>query len=150
MLAGFGRQYGLDPGLGLLLGRAFGSGMGQGGVCGALTGAFMVLGLALDRDGDEKRSRYRCYDLAEHLINGFKARHGTIRCRELLGGVDPATAAGRARAAEEKLALRLCPAYVDTAAGLLAELLADPPPSGPGSRGSELWGGQPGSTQEEE
>ncbi|MCK5553165.1 MAG: C_GCAxxG_C_C family protein, partial [Deltaproteobacteria bacterium] len=47
MFAGFGEQYGLDREMAIKLGRAFGSGMGQGGVCGALVGGYMILGLAL-------------------------------------------------------------------------------------------------------
>ena len=139
MLAGFGRQFGLETDTCLRLGRAFGAGLGQGGVCGALNGAFMILGLALKTDGeDEVWARYRSYDLVEHLIKEFIARHGSIRCRDLLGGVDPATAAGRAQALKEQLYVKLCPGFVDTAAELLDKVLADPPPSGAGSRVNEL------------
>ena len=76
------------------LGRAFGSGMGQGGVCGALVGGYMILGLALQGETDEGRARYKTYDLVREFTGHFTARHGTIVCKDLLGGVDPSTEAG--------------------------------------------------------
>ena len=70
------------------LGRAFGSGMGQGDVCGVLVGAFMILGLTLQGEADERRARYRTYDLAREFTGRFATRRGTIVYKELLGGVD--------------------------------------------------------------
>ena len=82
----------------LILGRAFGSGMGQGGVCGGLVGAFMILGLTFQEETDERRARYRAYDPVREFTGRFTTRRGTIVCKELLGGVNSSTEAGRRQA----------------------------------------------------
>jgi len=95
--------------------------MGLGKECGAVTGAFMVIGLSIQHEKDEKDARYKAYDLVKKFKNRFEARHGTILCKDLLG-VDVGTREGREKAVKEKLFQTLCPEFVKTA----AELLADP------------------------
>ena len=63
VLSAYGPQYGLDRELALKVAGAFGGGMGHmGQVCGAVTGAFMVIGLkygktcAEDNETREKAS----------------------------------------------------------------------------------------------
>lgn len=55
------------------LGNLFGSGMHHGGMCGALTSAIMILGLA----GFEK-------DVSTAMIREFRQKHESIQCRDLL------------------------------------------------------------------
>jgi len=46
VLGSMAPRLGLDEGTAILFGTAFGGGMGRmGGICGAVTGAFLVLGL---------------------------------------------------------------------------------------------------------
>jgi C_GCAxxG_C_C family probable redox protein len=101
------------------LARAFGSGMGQGEVCGALVGGYMILGLTLQGETDEGRARYKTYDLVREFTGHFTARHGTIVCKDLLGGVDPSTEAGRRQALDQKLFTTICPKLVEDAADIL-------------------------------
>jgi C_GCAxxG_C_C family probable redox protein len=96
--------------------------MGQGNVCGAVAGAFMVLGLKLRGDTDEREARHKTSDLASEFVTRFRTRYGTIVCKELLGGVDLATKAGRRQAAEQRLFTTICPKFVRTAAQILDEL----------------------------
>ena len=105
------------------LGRAFGSGMGQGGVCGVLVGAFMILGLTFQGETDERRARYGTYDLVREFTGRFRARHGTIVCKELLGGVDPSTEAGRQQALDQKLFTTICPKLVEDGANILEAMV---------------------------
>ncbi len=55
------------------LGSLFGSGMFHGGMCGTLTSALMILGLA----GYDKET-------STGLIHEFKQKHGSTMCRDLL------------------------------------------------------------------
>jgi len=96
--------------------------MGLGKECGALTGAFMVIGLSVQSEKEEKDARYKSYDLVKELVKRFEARHQTIVCRELLG-VDVGTREGRDKAVKENLYQTLCPDYVKTAAELLSDLV---------------------------
>ena len=105
------------------MGRAFGSGMGRGGICGALIGAFMILGFKFRGETDERQARYKTYDLVKEFIERFERSHGTIVCKELLGGVDLATEDGRRQALERKLFTTICPKFVQGAADILEKML---------------------------
>ncbi len=90
VLASFAQDYGLSEEAALRIATGFGSGMGRlCEVCGALTGAFMVIGLkhgkvATDgsRYGSNTETTYR---LVEELAEKFRAKNGSIYCRELIG-----------------------------------------------------------------
>ncbi len=90
VLASFAQEYGLSEESALRIATGFGSGMGRMcEVCGALTGAFMVIGLKHGKvitDG----SRYgtnteTTYRLVAELAKKFESRNGSIYCRELIG-----------------------------------------------------------------
>jgi len=105
------------------VGRAFGAGMGSGGICGALTGAYMLLGFKLHKEADQRQARYRTYDLVREFNERFKARHETIICRKPLAGVDLGTHSGRQEATDKKLFSIVCPVFVRDAAEILEDLL---------------------------
>lgn len=97
--------------------------MGRGSICGALISAFMVLGFKVQGETDERQARYKTYDLVKEFIERFEKNHGTIVCKELLGGVDLATEAGRQQAREGKLFTTLCPKFVQSTADILEKIL---------------------------
>jgi C_GCAxxG_C_C family probable redox protein len=103
--------------------RAFGAGMGSGGVCGAVTGAYMVLGFKFRKEADQRQARYRTYELVREFNERFKVRRESIICRELLGGVDLGTPSGRQEASDKKLVSTLCPVFVRDAAEILEVLV---------------------------
>jgi len=123
MLAGCGEPFGLERGRAFKIARAFGAGMGTGGLCGAATGAFMVLGFVVGEDADERRARYRTYDLVREFSRKFEARRGTLICKTLLGGVDLGTAAGQKEAQERNLFREVCPGFVRDAEEILEEMM---------------------------
>lgn len=90
VLASFSPDFGLDEHLALRLATGFGSGMGRMcEVCGALTGAFMVIGLKYgkvisdgNRYGNETETTYL---KVTELAKDFKKRNGSIFCRDLIG-----------------------------------------------------------------
>jgi C_GCAxxG_C_C family probable redox protein len=122
VLAGFGERFGLDRTQAFMVTRAFGAGMGSGGLCGAVTGSLMVLGYFAGEDADERRARYRIYDLAKEFTSRFEARRGTLNCKTLLEGVDLGTEAGRKEAVERNLFREVCPGFVRDATEILEEL----------------------------
>jgi C_GCAxxG_C_C family probable redox protein len=116
----------LDPDLALRIAAPFGGGMGRmGEVCGAVTGAFMVLGLkAGSTDAQDRASKEKAYDLAREFAERFKERHGSILCRELLGyTID--TPEGLQAARASGLLKELCPRLVLDSAEIVAELLEE-------------------------
>lgn len=124
MLAGFGAAYGLDKGLAQDLGRALGGGMGRSGLmCGALTGAVLVLGLAgCGQAGNELELRRQSYGGVQEILKQFLEMHGSLECRELLG-VDISTQEGLQKAKEAGLFGTRCAGLVRDAAHILERLL---------------------------
>ena len=57
----------------------------KGEMCGAVSGALMVLGLLYGHsESDDLETKARSYTMAEEYMNRFKARNGSVVCRELL------------------------------------------------------------------
>jgi C_GCAxxG_C_C family probable redox protein len=69
------------------VGYAFGGGMGMmGETCGAVTGAFIILGLKFGAsDAKDKAAKARTYELVKGFAREFEARNGSVICRNLLG-----------------------------------------------------------------
>jgi C_GCAxxG_C_C family probable redox protein len=94
MLAGFGEPFGLTRDHAFKIARAYGAGMGTGGICGAVTGAYMILGFLVGEDQEERRARFKTYELVGEFTRRFEARRGSLVCKTLLGGVDGRPPAG--------------------------------------------------------
>lgn len=79
-------DYGIDKKLGLKLSCPLGGGMGHTGqVCGAVSGALLVLGLKYGQDDvADKHSKARNYLIVKDFINRFKALDGSTSCSELI------------------------------------------------------------------
>ena len=125
VLAVFAPRFGLDTQTAIKISVAFGGGMGQGWVCGAVTGAYMVLGLAYgDKEvGSESYAR-EAKELIKRFNSEFERRRGSLICQELLG-VNPNTPEGAAQAREKNLFQDVCPNLVRDAALILEDILAD-------------------------
>jgi C_GCAxxG_C_C family probable redox protein len=103
---------------------AFAGGMGMGSECGALTGAFMVIGMkhgkTVDRDSPADKETFSRVAM---LVEEFKKQHGEILCSKLLG-TDMGTPEGVQKAAGLGLFTTLCPEFVETASMILDRILA--------------------------
>jgi C_GCAxxG_C_C family probable redox protein len=97
--------------------------MGLGTVCGAVTGATMVLGFKFQGKRNERKARYKTYELVREFVKRFEARHGTVMCKGLLKGIDLSNEEGRKKADKQKLFTTVCPGYVKDAAQILDEML---------------------------
>ncbi len=82
----FATDFGMSEEVALKVATQFGGGARKGEMCGAVSGALMVLGLKYGHfhynAPDEKRNAYQ---IAEAFMNQFIEREGTVVCRELLG-----------------------------------------------------------------
>ena len=117
-------DFGMDEEQALRLSCAFGAGMGRMcETCGAVTGAFMVLGLKYGKiKAEDEPAKEKTYAKVQEFATAFKARNGTIVCKELLG-CDMGTPEGMKFAKEHKLHSTRCPKYVRDAAEILDLLL---------------------------
>ena len=124
ILHAFSPEYGLDPVLALKIGSAFGGGIGrQGGTCGAVTGAFMVIGLKYGMTfAEDRKSIEKTYEKVNEFTAEFKKRRGSVVCRDLLG-CDISDHESLQRARQQELFKKLCPDYIKSAVEILEELL---------------------------
>ena len=123
IVAAYGPSLGLDRDTALKIALGFGGGMGRlAETCGAVTGAFMVLGLKFGSATAERQAKEIVYARVREFAERFKARHGSLLCRDLLG-CDLNTPEGLALAQEKKLSSTVCPPYVETAAKILEEMI---------------------------
>jgi C_GCAxxG_C_C family probable redox protein len=123
VLSTLGPEIGLDHESALRVAGMFGGGMGHlGNVCGAVTGAFMTIGLKYSKVQDgENEKRDRGYVLVRQFAEEFAARNGSIICKELLG-YDLSTPEGSAQAMERGLFRDLCPKLVQGAVEILEQM----------------------------
>lgn len=80
-------RFGLDEETAEKLSAGLGGGVGRmREICGAVSGAAMVLGsLASATEGDDSQSKMKNYELVREFSERFKERHGgTVICREML------------------------------------------------------------------
>ena len=119
VLGTFGPRLGLTEDDAMRVSAAFAGGMRMAETCGAVTGAFMVLGLAYcDEKCRTAEGRKRAYEHTVSLAAEFKARHESLVCRDLLG-CDISTPEGGRLATEKGLFRSKCPEFVRSAAELV-------------------------------
>jgi C_GCAxxG_C_C family probable redox protein len=122
VFSAFAPQYGLTDELAVKISAPFGGGMSrQGNVCGAVSGALMVIGLA--RGSVDPKDKQLVYRLGEEFIQRFESGHTSVLCRDLLG-FDLSDPVQVQAARDQGVSTRLCPAFVRNAAEILTELLA--------------------------
>ncbi|NEW80847.1 MAG: C_GCAxxG_C_C family protein [Mariniphaga sp.] len=86
VLLAYSGQFGLDENAAKLISSTFGGGMGRlREKCGAVTGGFMVLGLAYgNTDPKDMDTKLAAYNKVQELNRQFEAINGTSVCAELL------------------------------------------------------------------
>lgn len=123
-LLAFASDFGLDEELALKISCAFGGGVSHlGSICGAVSGALMVIGLKYGRTKKEDlQAREKTYRLANEFMNKFKERNNTIICNELLE-CDISTDEGLKIAKVKRSDPDFCPKFVKDAVEILEEIL---------------------------
>lgn len=82
----FATELGLEEELALKIATQFGGGARKGEMCGAVSGALMVLGLKYGHsDAQNAEEKRKAYQIAEDFMNRFIEQKGTVVCKELLG-----------------------------------------------------------------
>ncbi|MBN2411250.1 C_GCAxxG_C_C family protein [candidate division KSB1 bacterium] len=124
ILATFAPQLGLDEKTALKIACGFGGGMGrQGNTCGAVSGAYMVLGLKFgETNAENKNAKADTYKHVQEFAELFQARNKTTRCNDLLG-YDISSPEDRQIITGKNLFNTLCPGLVKDAAEILQKML---------------------------
>ena len=125
VLASWADQCGLSEEQALKLGACFGSGMRNGEVCGAVSGALMVLGAVYGQhDITDAQSRQAANEVNDSMMKTFAEACGSCLCREILG-CDPATPEGVRYAREHRLFEERCPQFVACAMDVLEKIIGE-------------------------
>lgn len=114
VLTAFASDYGLDEETALKITCGFGSGVRNAEICGAVSGAVMVIGLKYGY------SKEICNQKTEEFTAKFKAENGSVVCRKLLN-CDISTPAGREKAIAGNLFNTKCLDMVVSAVTILEE-----------------------------
>jgi C_GCAxxG_C_C family probable redox protein len=123
ILSEYCELFNLDIEPALKIAAGFAGGMHFGKTCGAVTGAYMVLGLNFCGPNCEKpEGRKNVYDAICEFTKRFEEIHGSTSC-EVLIGCNISTADGMRKAKEEKSFQTICPKFVQNSAELLEIML---------------------------
>lgn len=119
----FHEDLGLDFETALKLSSSFGGGMGRlREVCGAVSAMFMIAGLKSGYtmpNNDYIKGRH--YAHIQELAKKFKAKNGSIICRELLGLEDTEFSPIPSKRTEEYYKTRPCENLIGCAAEIISE-----------------------------
>ena len=124
VFSAFSKELGLDPDTAKKIACGFGAGISKtGSICGAVTGAIMVIGLKYGKteSGDDAATE-KTRTLTRRFITEFTKKNGTINCTDLLG-CNLSNPDEYARARDEELFVTKCPLLVRDAADILENLL---------------------------
>lgn len=121
----FATELGVEEELALKIGTQFGGGARKGEMCGAVSGALMVLGLKYGHcHAENMEEKRRAYRIAEDFMNRFIAEKGTVVCRELLG-YDVSKTEDAEKIRELNLFKTTCPEMVRCAARIVEEMISE-------------------------
>ena len=118
------REFGLPEETAKKIACGFGSGISSTSeVCGAVTGAVMLIGLKYGKFLEEdKESKDRTYKIVSQFISKFREELGSINCTELLK-YDLSKEGELQKARESGIFKELCPVLVKKSVEFLEQFL---------------------------
>jgi C_GCAxxG_C_C family probable redox protein len=125
VLAVFAEDFGMDEDLARKISLPLAGGSGVGGECGAVSGAFLVLGLkyGFAHPGDHKGVE-KIMDKVNRFVQGFKSLHGEIDCPRLIG-LDVFSEEGLKAFMENNVKATTCARFVGDTVKILEKILSD-------------------------
>lgn len=125
VLCAFEDVTGLDRQTSAMLASSFGGGLGRmREVCGAVSGAAMVLGIVKGySDPKNQLEKKNHYALVQEFCRRFRESNGSIICRELLSGVNVTKGNAPEARTKEYYKKRPCPELVRESAQILDAML---------------------------
>ncbi len=123
VLEAFAEDYGLDPVIARKIANPLAGGSGLGGECGAVTGAFMVIGLEYGMSNPTDSEAFKTvFGKVGTFAEKFKAHHGELNCRQLIG-LDVFSEEGLRQFMEKNIKMTQCIKYVEDAVRILEEII---------------------------
>jgi len=116
----FASDLGIDEKTALKISSGFGGGMACAETCGAVTGAYMVIGMKHGHATPNPDEKAKTKILIQKFNEKFKQKHGSLICKNLTG-FDISTPEGSSAAREEGVFNTKCPAFIKTACNILEQ-----------------------------
>ncbi len=131
VFAAFCDETGLEEETALRLASGFGGGFGRmREMCGALSGAVMVIGM---KEGgyapEDAAGKAAVYQSVQRLVKQFQAQNGTYLCRELIAGLERHSGAAPDPRDAQYYKERPCLRFVEQACRLTEAYLRETVPS---------------------
>ena len=114
----FAPDLGIDEKTALKIASGFGGGMNCAETCGAVTGAYMVIGLKHGHATPNPDEKANTKMLVKKFNEKFKEEHGSLICKKLIG-FDISTSEGSVAAGEAGVFETHCPAFIKTSCYIL-------------------------------
>ena len=125
VLAAYASEVGMDIELAARAGLGMAGGIGSlGHVCGAVSGAALVIGLKTvdETNIHDMKAGYKTIETVKKFVARFEEKHSSIQCRELIG-YDISTME-KSQIAMKENAFANCPTFVQSAVTILDEILS--------------------------
>lgn len=116
----FAPDLGIDEKTALKIASGFGGGMACAETCGAVTGAYMVIGMKHGHSTSNPEEKAKTKMLIRRFNEEFVKEHGSLICKKLTG-FDISTPEGSLAAAEAGVFQNRCPVFIKTACKILEE-----------------------------
>ncbi len=125
VLAAYARDFDLDVDLARQISLPLAGGSGVGGTCGAVSGAYLVIGMqhGFAHPGDPPRLN-KVIAKTRAFVKRFKALHGEIDCPKLIG-LDVFSEEGHRAYVEKNIKTERCAHFVADAVKILGAVLAE-------------------------
>ena len=125
VLATFSTDFGISEEMALKIATQFGGGARKGEMCGAVSGALMVLGLKYGHyHYNALEEKENAYKIATDFMNRFIAKKGTVVCRELLE-YDVSKPEDMIKIKEMDLFKTKCPEMIKCATEIVEQMLQE-------------------------
>ena len=125
VLAAYAPELGMEKDLAAGAGRGMAGGIGGlGNVCGAVSGAVLVIGLKTTNENNihDMEAGYKTMETVREFVARFEEQHSSIKCRELIG--HDISTWEKSEAAMKENAFANCPRFVESAVTILDDILS--------------------------
>jgi C_GCAxxG_C_C family probable redox protein len=116
----FAADLGINEKTALKIASGFGGGMACAETCGAVTGAYMVIGMKHGHDDSNPEKKAYTKLQIQKFNDKFKKRFGSLICKKLTG-FDISTREGSAAARDASVFETRCPVFIKAACNILEE-----------------------------
>lgn len=125
VFSAFSEKLGFDREMALQTSVGFGGGMGRlQETCGAVTGAFMAIGIHISQQHEDNALRKgKSYEMIREFNARFTEKHNTIKCLDLIQ-FDMNTEKGRALIKQNRVHETICEACITNSVLILNELIS--------------------------